>query len=293
MSKIQSLSVVVPNKKCINSCKFCVSCMHPSEYENMITGKNLYFDLYMKDYLKRLQYARDNGCDTVMLTGDSEPQQNWEFLKLFGILNKMLKSPYEKIEMQTTGTIIDNDYLYFLRHHVGVTTISLSISSFDDFTNQIINGTIDKFKVDIKSLCNSIKQYRFNLRISINLTDAFNGYQPQEILEYCKLVLKADQATFRVLYVSGSDTPQDRWIMFHKAHDNLVSGIKEFIKISNESRALERLDFGLTKYSIYGMGVVLDDDCMSTEAKEAMKYVILRPDCKLYSKWDDKGSLIF
>lgn len=32
---------------------------------------------------------------------------------------------------------------------------------------------------------------------------------------------------------------------------------------------------------------------MSTIPKEELKYVILRPDCKLYSKWDDKGSLIF
>ena len=27
--------------------------------------------------------------------------------------------------------------------------------------------------------------------------------------------------------------------------------------------------------------------------KDAVKYLILRPNCKLYSKWDDKGSLIF
>lgn len=289
--KIQSLSVVVPNKKCINNCKFCVSNMHKSEYENMITGKNLYFDLYMKDYLERLQYARENGCDTVMLTGDTEPQQNWEFLKLFGIMNKMLKNPFEKIEIQTTGTMLDNDYLYFLRHHVGITTISLSISSFYDSCNAETNQTPERYMVNINDLCKKIKQYRFNLRISINMTDSFNEESPHSIFDYCKNVLNADQVTIRELYISNNNTPQDLWIKEHRTEPYLIERINLYIK--DTGRELERLDFGLTKYSVMGMGVVLDDDCMSTEVKDAMKYVILREDCKLYSKWDDKGSLIF
>jgi hypothetical protein len=41
------------------------------------------------------------------------------------------------------------------------------------------------------------------------------------------------------------------------------------------------------------MSVVVDDDCMSTEVKEDVKYLILQPNCKLYTKWDDEGSLLF
>ncbi len=29
------------------------------------------------------------------------------------------------------------------------------------------------------------------------------------------------------------------------------------------------------------------------DVSEDLKYMILRPDCKLYSHWDTKGSLIF
>ena len=75
MSKIQSLSVVVPNKKCINICRFCVAHMHTEEYEDMINFNNLYFSLYWHDFKERLQYARDNGCNTMMITGNSEPQR--------------------------------------------------------------------------------------------------------------------------------------------------------------------------------------------------------------------------
>ena len=35
-----------------------------------------------------------------------------------------------------------------------------------------------------------------------------------------------------------------------------------------------------------------NDEIKSSE-KQALKYLILRPNCKLYSKWDDKASLIF
>ena len=69
--KIQSLSVVVPNKKCINDCQFCVSKMHTDQYKNQMDDNLPFFDLYLKDYLERLEFARHNGCNTVMLTGNS------------------------------------------------------------------------------------------------------------------------------------------------------------------------------------------------------------------------------
>jgi len=115
--KIQSLSVVVPAKGCVNDCKACVSKMHNSEYENMITGRNLYYSLYKQQYLDRLQYARDNGCNTVMITGDCEPLQNWDFLREFGNYNQMIPNPFKTIEIQTVGNLLTDDWLFFLRHY--------------------------------------------------------------------------------------------------------------------------------------------------------------------------------
>lgn len=289
--RIQSLSLVVPAKKCINNCKFCVSNMHESPYENMWESGNLYWDLYEEDFIKRLEFARNNGCNTLMITGDCEPQQNWRFLKDFGTINKrIVKKPFEIVEMQTTGTLIDDNYLYFLRHHVGVSTISLSISSFINSINAEYNGTPLSRMVDILDLASRIKKYRFTLRLSINLTDSFDSYNANAIFNIVS-GLGADQVTFRVLYSSGKDTPQDKWIAEHRARTTLVEDIKEYIK--EQGTPMEKLEFGATRYVVNGLSTVLDDDCMSTEAKEALKYLILRPDCKLYSKWDDKGSLIF
>jgi len=288
--RIQSLSIVVPNNKCVNNCKFCVSQMVEEQYEDMLHKDNLYWNLYRKDYIKRLEFARDNGCNTVMITGNSEPQQNKEFLRMLGtMVSEGMSNPFKIIEMQTTGVMLNDAYLYFLRHHVGVSTISLSISSFDNKLNKIFNGTPDKLMVDIPYLCSRIKKYRFNLRLSLNLTKAFNHYSPETILKRSKQI-GANQVTFRILYSNGH-TVKDKWIKQNRASDKLVKDISSYV--SNNGRALEVLEYGHTKYSIFDMGVVIDDDCMSTIPKRVYKYVILRPDCKLYSKWDDKGSLIF
>ncbi|SHI79615.1 radical SAM protein [Thermoclostridium caenicola] len=293
--KIQSLSVVVPNKKCINNCRFCVSRMHESPYKNMMDENLPFFDLYQRDYIKRLEFARDNGCNTVMLTGNSEPQQNRSFLQAFGTMNNNLSKPFRWIEMQTTGVLLDESYLRFLRNHVGVSTISVSLSAFDDDINAEYNGTLPQLKVNLRKLCALIKKYDFNLRLSVNMTDYFTGRSPEEILTYARQELLADQVTFRVLYTSTDDvnaqTQQDKWILEHGASPETLDAIKKYV--TEKGRALEILEFGAVKYSVMGMSTVIDDDCMSTVPKESLKYVILQPNCKLYSKWDDPASLIF
>lgn len=88
--KNQSLSVVVPNKKCVNNCAFCVSKMHCDTCKNQMDDNLQFFDLYLRDYIKRLEFARDNGCNTIMLTGNSEPQQNRKFLTYFGMMMQLM-----------------------------------------------------------------------------------------------------------------------------------------------------------------------------------------------------------
>lgn len=289
--EIQSLSIVVPSKHCINRCEFCVACMRDEPYPDQLDDNSPFYDLYISDYKKRLEFARDNGCNTVMLTGNCEPQQNKAFLKTFGLLNQSLSKPFRWISMQTTGTRIDAEYLRFLRNHVGVSTISLSLASLDDEINAKITHMAKP--VDIRFLCGEIKRYDFNLRLSVNLTSEIETNWPdiEKLLLYCSEILGANQITFRVLYSSGLDTPQDRWIAENAATPEYVETIRYFIK--NHGTVLGRLVFGAVKYGIFGMSTVLDDDCMSQTAKEEYKYLILRPNCKLYSRWDDPASLIF
>lgn len=288
--RIQSLSIVVPATRCINNCKFCVAQMVKEPYIDQMDSNKPFYDLYQRDFLRRLDFARDNGCNTVMLTGNAEPQQNRPFLEKFGTLNAQLDRPFRWIEMQTTGALLDDGYLRFLRNHVGVSTISVSICSFDNARNAEICGM--KIPVDLEHLCNEIKRYDFNLRLSVNLTDEFDGSTPKEIFCSCREVFHADQVTFRVLYTSGEDTDQDRWIAAHAAAPDTVNAIRAYIRACGAK--LERLEYGAMKYSVMNMSTVLDEDCMAkADGRDEYKYLILRPNCKLYSKWDDPASLIF
>lgn len=292
--KIQSLSVVVPNTRCVNNCAFCVSKMHCGAYRNQMDDNLPFFDLYLKDYLKRLEFARDNGCNTIMLTGNSEPQQNRKFLTYFGMMMQMMQRPFRWIEMQTTGTLIDQNYLRFLRNHVGVNLISLSVSSLDDQMNNAIIQTPANGGIELDWLCSEIKRYDFGLRLSLNLTDEFRkfGIQPHGLFKECRR-LGADQVTLRILYSSGTDTIQDHWIEqngLKKLHVGKITGYVE-----ENGRVLGILPHGAVKYSLDGLCVVIDADCMDKAERtdEDYKYLILQPDCKLYSQWDDPASLIF
>lgn len=285
---IQSLSVVVPNKKCVNNCAFCCAHMHVEDYKNQMDDNGAFYDLYERDYMRRLQFARDNGCNTVMLTGNSEPQQNRKFLQHFASMNERISSPFKWIEMQTTGVMLDNPYLRFLRNTVGVSTISLSISSFDDDMNATFIGAPASIYNNISDLCKAIKVYDFNLRLSLNLSAGFQE-TPEELLSKAR-EYGADQVTFRFLYADG-EGKQAEWVKRNKWRVEWEQDLIGYVK--ENGRALEILPFGRVKYSYDGMGIVLDNDCMATELSSDYKYLILRENCKLYSKWDDPASLIF
>lgn len=291
---IQSLSIVVPNKNCINNCEFCVSKMHCDNYANKMDENIPYFALNLDNYLRRLEFARDNGCNTVMLTGTSEPQQNRKFLAYFGMMQRMLKNPFKWIEMQTTGVLLDHDYLIFLRNHVGINLISLSVSSFNDQMNNGIIGTPENCRIYLGELCNQIKHLGYSLRLSLNLTTEFSQYDilPQALFKKCK-DLGADQVTLRVLYSDGSDSEQARWIRENAMPLHGVLKLQDYVL--ENGRLLGVLPHGAKKYSVDGLCVVIDHDCMDKKEKtgENYKYLILQPDCHLYSAWDNPASLIF
>lgn len=292
--RIQSLSIVVPNPKCVNNCAFCVSKMHCDAYKNQMDDNLPFFDLYLNDYLRRLEFARDNGCNTVILTGNSEPQQNRKFLTYFGMFMRIMQRPFRWIEMQTTGVLLDQNYLRFLRNHVGVNLVSLSVSSLSDAMNrEIIGARADKMP-ELKWLCSEIKRYDFGLRLSLNLTREFNGYAntPDALFKECR-AMGADQVTLRILYSSETGTAQDEWIKDNKAGDSTITNLTEYVTTSG--KVLGVLPHGAVKYSLDDMSIVIDKDCMDKTKKdeENYKYLILQPNCKLYSQWDDPASLIF
>jgi len=263
--------------------------MHNEDYPNMLDSKNPHYDICYRDYVERLAFARDNGCNTVMLTGTAEPQQNMTFLREFGTMNKALTSPFRWVEIQTTGVLMDRNMLRFLRNHVGVSTLSLSMSSFDWKKNMEYNGTPENLAIKLVEFSDMVKEYGYNLRLSLNMTDDFEKIGVEAIFRNIK-IMKADQVTFRKLY-SKKGSEQEYWVDAHACSDDFLMQIEKHIRKNGELIGI--LEYGQEQWAYDGVSYVFDNDCMAKEVKATLKYLVLRPNARLYSSWDNKASLLF
>lgn len=281
---IQTISVVSPCKGCVNNCKFCVSNMHEQNY-------SFSFDKFQ--YKKRLKHAMLNNVGTLVLTGTGEILQNTRFLEHFADVLEELDHPFPNVAVQTTGVMLLNIQNINLLNRLGVNTISLSASDiFDDERNWMINGTPQKLRISLAEITRKIKNNGWNLRMSLNLTYVYDERTPEEIVARCK-ELGADQITFRKLWQDGSDSEPATWVRNHAMNEEKFVELEKYVR--ENGMPLFRLPFGFMLYSVSGMSVAVDDDCMSKEHEvdDTLKYVILRENGKLYSRWDDEGSLIF
>lgn len=298
----QSLSICVPGKSCINKCKFCVACMHANDYKNQMDENLPFYDLYFEDYVKRMIFAKENDANIMMITGDIEPLQNRHFLQTLAIINKYVLpqrgcSGFNWIEIQTSAVGFDRNYARFLRNTVGVSVFSFSLSSFDDEKNAEIVGMPKNMHVNIEEACALAKEYDFTLRLSLNMSDEMlRSVGICDETEIYKIFMKvkqlnADQVTFRKFYTTG-DNQQSRWISENNVTDKFFTDLNKFVR--EQGRLIGTLPYGYEQYSVDGVSVVIDEDCMNEEKaiKETSKYFVIRPDCKLYDGWN-KEDIIF
>lgn len=301
---VQSLSICVPGKRCINKCKFCVSCMHADAYKNQMDENLPFYDLYFEDYVKRMIFAKENDANIMMITGDIEPLQNRNFLQTLAMINKYVlpqrgSSAFNWIEIQTSAVGFDEGYARFLRNTVGVSVLSLSLSSFDDEANAEIVGMPKNMKVNIQEVCKIAKKYDFTLRLSLNMSEkmimsiAGGGWYPELVPAIFSKAreLGADQITFRKFYADGNNE-QSRWIRINAVSDEFFEYLHSYVK--KTGRLIGTLPYGYNQYSVNGISTVIDEDCMNEAKaeKEASKYFVLRPDSKLYDGWN-KEDIIF
>ena len=302
--RFQTLSVVVPTGRCVNSCPFCVSKMHESEYKEIIsdTGREAYF----KQYKKRLQFAQDNGSNTMVFTGTAEPLQNRPFLQKVAEINESIRKPFQWIEIQTTGvyllayagsqfeSCVNDLNIDFLKNTVGISTIALSVvDPFDNKNNMKTMNVLPKLQFSLEELIAEIKHRGLNIRLCVNLTQKLAPeHRNFESLINRARYLGADQLTLRQMYYSDTfSTKEDLWV-----RENSLSKMS-FSKMSypqlEDMRKLESLPTGAKRYSYNGISIVYDDDCMSYAPAEVVRYLILQSNAKLYTKWDDPASLVF
>ena len=283
---IQSLSILVPcNGHCWNNCHFCVSMQHNEYYsKDIITTNNI-----PQSYLDRMQWTRDAGCDSLIFTGVTEPQQNLPFIYKLLTLNRTLRTPFYNISIQTTGTALTPGEIERLAQ-AGINTIALSISSFDDQKNWDIIQAPEKVRtMSIVNIIECAKDNGMNVRACLNLTNEFNIFHPGIYFDWAEQY-DVDQLTFRKIYSSGNNE-KSTWIKEHLFDNNKFESIRQFI--IERGTIIRRLPFGALLYDVNGVSTVIDEDCMAEHNIKEIRYAVLRANNKLYSSWNKKGSLIF
>lgn len=286
---IQSLSIVVPTGKCWNHCAFCVSHMHHEDYGTCILHNN---QPIPRSYLNRMEFVRDEGCNSMIFTGTAEPQQNLKFIFQLLDCNKQLRKPFYNITIQTTGSNLHFEDIRDLAN-AGVTTLALSISSIIDKHNWDIIHTPEKARtMTLIELIEAAKEFNMNVRACFNLTNEFKRINSIDYFSWCA-VQQVNQATFRKIYADGNG-PEAEWVREHEFPQEKFDAIGEYIR--NNGTPIARLPYGFIQYSVHGISTVIDDNCMDVKTEdnlEELKYAILRPNGHLYSSWNDTGSLIF
>ena len=278
---VRSMSILVPTHGCVNSCKFCVS---------KISNKDEYKDLskeemFQEEYFKQFEKVSKMGCTYAILTGTGEPIQNKPFLKMIGEMNSRLEKPFQ-LEIQTSGVMLDDANLDFLKNEVGVYLISLSVSNiFDDKSNAEIIRMHPRLQFNIKDLCHRIKAKGFQLRLSLNLVNIYDQKSPEETMERIK-DLRVDQATLRVLWAGHEDNEISRWIKSNKVSERWVDNIEIYCMEHGKD-----IGGNYPKFELGNLTVVIDKDCMAEHSVGEIRYLILRSDCGLYTRWDTKASL--
>lgn len=283
--KVQSLSLVVP-ATCPNKCPFCISRMNTAN-----SDFSLYNNCPREMIKQKLEFARDNSCNILMVTSTGEVLNNKQYLIDVLDINKKLSSPFKWIELQTSGyKILDMSYSLLKTF----SWISLSMVDPLDFNN---NKKIMGLSFNLEKVIFLLYSLGINLRASINLTDVYKDYDEEKWKNFFRQlnIMTFKQVTFRLLYNDGFLTNESEWIEKHaiKETDASFLALKKYIK--REGKVLSRLPFGKLKMSVDDLSVVVDDDCMATNKEniDVYKYLILRPNGKLYTLWHDNSSLLF
>jgi len=260
----------------MNDCGFCVYRQHATKFKTFWNSDR---ERWSRDIELRLRYAADRVA-AVMITSHGEPTINTTYISdIMEILNRATPE-LAHVEIQTSGVGLTDEKLDLL-FESGVRVISLSLPALDKDKIIEIMKVPAKYDYDPIALSELIRSKGFTLRYSIAMTDWFDDYSLEYIMEQLATVWKPHQVSFKKLY--GAD------IVASGKYEELV----EEFKSNEEYTKLEFLSLGLWKYDARGMGVVWNDDCMVSEEQEDPRYLILQPDGKLYTRWDSKASVFF
>ena len=286
MTEIKPLYIHVPGQACATPCAYCMTRHYMLRPTSCLDEHSPHYTICKQDYYKRMAFARgDAGCNAIFIVGNCEPQKNRAFLERIAVVNNMLARPFRIIELTTTGRSLTRDYLYFLRSVVGVTTIDLNVASFNDALNQELAGMSKENKVELLPLTKTIKDLTFNLHLHIYLSKYFDIYKenPEQFFKDC-------EGKYGAQYLSCHGTPApNEWLQSRKGDSQTKETLAKFVK--EKGVFLTQFPSYADVYTYNNLIILMDP--LNIKSSTVSDSLILQTDGRLYTKWDEKTSLVF
>lgn len=287
MLRSSNLTVAVPYFGCNKNCPYCISKMTGNYNNNFIEDKNDY--LFMLNFEKMKNIAKQSGVGSVLITGKGEPLVDGSFDYTLFVLNEFQNFI---TEIQTNGIeIINGNKLNNLINYK-VSTVSISIDNTNDLLG--MRGYIRK-----------LKRNGVVVRITLNLSDILYQYDrvnnrlTSNFLDDLHIMcssLEIDQFTFRKLSIPYGHELKNpaHWIYEYanpRKYDKLLKKINKIVK--NRGVHIRTLNHGVSVYDYHNIGVSISNYCIQEDhTDDNLRSLIYMQDGHLYTHWGRKASIL-
>lgn len=230
---MKSLQVVTPHIDCIFNCPFCIAKGH--KHNNIfVNNYRDNYDLWKNNLVKVIK--ENNDLKYIVITGTNEPMQSREcVMDIIDIVRSVNKNI--QIELQT----------HYYKE--------------DDIYNKL---DVVAYSISNIKLLNKIKPMGKICRYVIIMTDSFNGYSLDKLLEI--IPDSVSQITFKKLIDSnGINKNVDNYILNHGIDNITLSKLKRDIDNYKGNKSIR-----------------LDMNCMDSNNR----YKIYREDALVYESWE-------
>jgi len=287
---VQTYSIVAGSLACNAKCPYCVSKMTPHQGVEMKPS-----DVNWRNFDLGAKLSKEWGAATVLITSKGEstlfPEQLTEYMR------KLSKHEFPMVELQTNGIkLMEDSYDKHLAkwYELGMTTIALSVTHYDDEKNNAIYQPGRETDYNLEGLIGKLHDHGFSVRLSCMM---FKGYidNPEEIQKLVDFAKENDVEQLTVRSIEKPDCSENKdvsgWVDEHRLVDNVVSDVRDYLDA--EGTRLRELVHGAIVYDYQGQNICLSN-CLTRDAKDSsIRQLIFFPDGHVRYDWQHPGAILF
>lgn len=290
--KIRTFSIVAGSLACNARCPFCIAGMTP---ENGVGTKLP--QVNWRNFRKACRLAKDSGCVTAMITSKGEPTLFPDQITQF--LQEMKPYDFPIIELQTNGIPIADGKPVTDQHlkdwyDLGLTTVAISIVSYDPETNRKNYIPYRDKYIDLPVLIKKLHEIGFSIRLTAILAKGFCD----SVDQVKKLIAFARENRVEQLTCTPVNKPDDSenkdifsWTAQHHLGPDQFAAIKGCIEA--EGSPVLELAHGARVFDVGGQNVCLSN-CLTVQPDATeVRSIIFFPDGHVRYAWQYQGAILF